>query len=77
MAGYSLKSDRPMGSYRKSDSLFLICVLLLWGLGIFTIFVCTQSVGERFFNNRYYFLYRQLFYSVPAFAGFVFLQLHP
>lgn len=77
MAGYSLKSDRPMGSYRKSDSLFLICVLLLWGLGIFTIFVCTQSVGERFFNNRYYFLYRQLFYSVPAFAGFVFFAVTP
>ena len=74
MSEYVIHADKPILPYKKSDTLFFISVLILWGLGIFTVLICTQGVGERFFGNRYYFLWRQLAYSVVGFIGFAFLQ---
>lgn len=72
-----IRADKPVLAYKRSDPLFLISVLLLWGLGIFTILICTQGVGERFFHNRYYFLWRQLAYSAVGAAGLVFFAAVP
>ncbi|MDO4506553.1 MAG: putative peptidoglycan glycosyltransferase FtsW [Spirochaetales bacterium] len=77
MSEYVIHADKPVIASRKSDPLFLISVLMLWGLGIFTILICTQGVGERFFHNRYYFLWRQLAYSAVGAAGLVFFAAVP
>lgn len=77
MNEYVIHADRPFTSNKKSDPLFLISVLLLWGIGIFTVLICTQGVGERFFHNRYYFLWRQLAYSAVGAAGLVFFAAVP
>lgn len=77
MSEYVIHADKPVLAYKRSDPLFLISVLLLWGLGIFTILICTQGVGERFFHNRYYFLWRQLAYSAVGAAGLVFFAAVP
>ena len=77
MSEYVIHADKPILPYKKSDTLFFISVLILWGLGIFTVLICTQGVGERFFGNRYYFLWRQLAYSVVGFIGFAFFATVP
>ena len=70
MGEYRFFPDRPVSNYRKSDSVFIVCSLLLWGLGIFTLYVCSPGVGERFFGNKNYFLNRQIVSSVVGFSGF-------
>ncbi len=63
MADFSFRADRPVDSYGKSDIFFIISVLLLWGLGIFTLYICTPYTAERLFGDRYYFVTRQLVWS--------------
>lgn len=77
MSEYVIRADRSVLVYKKCDAFFLISVLLLWGLGIFTILICTQGVGERFFHDRYYFLWRQLAYSAVGAVGLVFFAAVP
>lgn len=73
--GFSFNAERPLEKYRKSDLGFLISVILLWGVGIFTLFVCSQSEGMRKFENGFYFVNRQLICSAIGFAGFLFFGL--
>lgn len=70
MAQFMFQADRPSQNYHKIDLSLLISVLLLWGLGIFTLFVCSQNYAERAFNDSLYFVKRQL---VCSLVGFVFL----
>ncbi len=77
MGEYRFFPDRPVSNYRKSDSVFIVCTLLLWGLGIFTLYVCSPGVGERFFGNKNYFLNRQIVSSVVGFAGLIFFAVVP
>ena len=64
MSQYDFYAHKPTGAYHKSDIWLLISMLLLWGLGMFTIFVCSQSYAARFFNNdSLYFVRRQLICS--------------
>ncbi|MCF0241774.1 MAG: cell division protein FtsW [Treponema sp.] len=72
---YSFNAERPLEKYRKSDFGFLIAVILLWGVGIFTLFVCSQAEGYRKFEDSYYFVKRQLICSAVGFAGFLFFGL--
>ncbi len=75
MSEFSFKADRPVGSYGRSDIFFIISVLLLWGLGIFTLYVCTPYTAERLFGDRYYFVTRQLVWSGIGFALMVFFAV--
>ena len=77
MGEYRFFPDRPVSNYRKSDSVFIVCSLLLWGLGIFTLYVCSPGVGERFFGNKNYFLNRQIVSSVVGFFGLIFFAVVP
>lgn len=70
---YTFAAHKPMEKYYKCDIGFLISVLLLWGIGLFTLFVCSQSYAVRFFNNdSFYFVKRQLLCSAAGFALFFF-----
>ncbi|MCR4735833.1 MAG: putative lipid II flippase FtsW [Treponema sp.] len=78
MLHYSFAADRPVEKYHKSDLGFFIGLLLLWGLGIFAMFVCSQNYATRAFNNPYHFLQRQLIYSgvgLILFLFFLFLDM--
>ena len=77
MSAFMFHAARPVEKYHKSDILFMMMVLLLWGLGLFTLFVCTPEKGERLFNNRYYFVIRQLVWSVVGFASLAFFAMIP
>ncbi|MCQ2592200.1 MAG: putative lipid II flippase FtsW [Treponema sp.] len=64
MNQYNFNAQRPSESYHRCDMALLISMLLLWGLGLFTMFVCSQNYASRFFNNdALYFVRRQLICS--------------
>ena len=79
MNQYDFYAHKPSEKYHKSDIWFLISVLLLWGFGMFTIFVCSQGYAVRFFNNdSFYFVKRQLVCSVAGiilFMAFLLLDM--
>lgn len=74
---YTFAAHKPMEKYHKCDVGFLVSVLLLWGFGLFTLFVCSQNYAVRFFNNdSFYFVKKQLLCSAAGFSLFlVFLFL--
>ncbi len=79
MNQYDFYAHKPTANYHKSDIWFLISVLLLWGFGMFTIFVCSQGYAARFFNNdSVYFVKRQLVCSaagIVLFMAFLLLDM--
>lgn len=76
MEGYSFYAKRPGETYHKSDMWFFVSVLLLWGLGIFTLFVCSQNYASRVFNgDSLHFVKRQLICSAVGFILFFILLL--
>lgn len=77
MSTFTFYPDRTVEKYRKSDLLFAVSVLLLWGLGMFTLYICTPYKAERLFDDKYYFVTRQLIWSLVGFAGFIGFALVP
>ncbi len=72
MNQYDFYAHKPSEKYHKSDIWLLISILLLWGFGMFTIFVCSQGYAARFFNNdSFYFVKRQLVCSVAGIVLFM------
>lgn len=64
-------ANKPVENYHKVDLWLLISILLLWGLGIFTLFICSQAFAERMFHNSMYFVNRQLICSAFGFVLFL------
>ncbi|MBQ5400993.1 MAG: cell division protein FtsW [Treponema sp.] len=64
---------------RSKNGLFLISVLLLWGLGIFTMLISTADTAERIFkeHNKYYFVTRQIIFSAVGFVFFFVSSIVP
>ncbi|MBQ9494428.1 MAG: cell division protein FtsW [Treponema sp.] len=71
MDEYVFLADKPIEAYRKSDVGFVACMILLCGIGIFALFVCSQNYAQRMFGNPYYFIKRQLVSIAIGFAGFI------
>ena len=73
---YAFNADRPLESYKKSDSGFLVATILLWGLGMFTLVICSQNYASRLYGKPFYFVTRQLISSAIGFVGlFTFLVM--
>lgn len=53
-------ADRSVEHHNKSDSYFIISVVLLAGFGLFTQYYCTQGYAQRLFGDSFYFVKRQL-----------------
>lgn len=75
MSNYTFYADRPVEKYRRTDKAFLICTILLWGIGMFTLFITTTNTAKLF--DKYYFVERQLVSSAIGFAGLIFMSLLP
>lgn len=60
MDNYIFTSERPLGTYKKSDTGFLAATILLSGLGIFSLMISSQGFALRAFGNQFYFVKRQL-----------------
>lgn len=68
MGNFTFFADKPVENYKKGDVLLIVSIVLLWGLGIFTLFVCTPNTAERLFSDRFYFVRRQLIWSAVGLA---------
>ena len=74
MNQFTFYANKPSQNYNKIDIWLLGSILLLWGLGIFTLYVCSQNFAIRAFGNPLYFVKRQLLCSAVGFvlfAGFL------
>ena len=71
MDEYVFLADKPIEAYRKSDVGFIACMILLCGIGIFALSMCSQSYAQRMFGSPYYFIKRQLVSMGMGFAGFI------
>lgn len=77
MSEYKIIPERSVDSYRKSDSSFIISVILMWGIGIFTLFVCSSSYAKAALGDSMYFVKRQLIASSVGFIGLLFFAVCP
>lgn len=71
MTKFAIFAERPVDVYRKSDIGLVIGVILLWGLGLFTLYACSASYAERAFEDQFYFIKRQALLSVAGIVAFV------
>ena len=62
---------------QRGGGLFLVSVFLLWGLGLFTLFVCSPNTAMRLFNDKYYFVVRQLMWSLVGFIALFVVSIVP
>jgi cell division protein FtsW len=69
---FTFYANKPSENYHKIDMLLFVTMILLWGLGVFSIFICSQRLGTNRFGNPYYFVTRHLICSVIGFALFLF-----
>ncbi len=70
MNQFTFYANKPSQNYNKVDIWLLGSILLLWGLGIFTLYVCSQNFAIRAFNDPLYFVKRQLLCSLVGFVLF-------
>jgi cell division protein FtsW len=54
-----LNMEKP-GRKLYSDQVFIACTFLLTGIGLVTLYSSSFAFGNRFFDNGYYFISRQL-----------------
>lgn len=77
MGEYRFLPERSVDSYKKSDTSFIVAVILMWGIGIFTLFVCSSSYAKAALDDSMYFVKRQLIASGVGFAGLLFFAICP
>lgn len=68
MGQFNFYANKPSQNYHKADFWFLLSFLLLWGLGIFTLFACTKN---HFANDSFVYVKRQIISSIIGFAFFL------
>lgn len=69
---FNFSADRPLKSYRKSDISIVLITFLLWGIGIFTLYVCSDVYGLKSHNDAFYLVKKQLVSSAMGIFMFVF-----
>lgn len=77
MDNYVFTAERPLEYYHKSDSGFLASVILLCGLGIFSLTISSQNYALRVFDDQFYFVKRQLVTFGIGIVGFIFFASLP
>lgn len=75
MGDYKFIADNPISKYHKSDFFLVTIILILWGIGLFTLFFSTQEFAERFFGNSFTIVKRQFICSLVGILGFFFFWL--
>ncbi|MFC2331220.1 MAG: FtsW/RodA/SpoVE family cell cycle protein, partial [Treponema sp.] len=71
MNSYSFYAERSLENYNKSDFTFVVSVILLTGLGLFTLYFCSQNYAERIFHDSFYFIRRQSISALVGLFGFI------
>lgn len=77
MSGFTFYAERPTDSYRKKDPLIVVSILLLWGLGLFTIFFVTPQYSLKNYSGKYHIFIKQLIWSGIGFGLMITIALVP
>ena len=70
MSQFTFYAKRPYENYHKIDMWLLVSMLLLWGLGLFTLFVTSQNYATILFGDPLQFFKNQLRASIVGFGAF-------
>ncbi len=73
MSRFSFFAERPIEKYKKADTSLIVLTMLLWGIGIVTLYFCSSRYGQRQFGNPMHFVERQLVSSAVGFVVLFFL----
>ena len=69
-------ADRPLEQYRKSDPLIFVSMILLLGLGILALAICSRHNALAYFGDSLYFVKRQLLcVLLGTFVFFAFVSM--
>lgn len=68
---FSIVADRPLEQYKKCDISLILFTVLLWGIGMFTLYICSGNYGMRAFSDSLYFVKRQMISSCLGFMLFI------
>jgi len=63
--------DAEMTQNQKTAHLFCLCVILLTGMGLVTLYSASYSFASRFFGEGNYFIVRQLVYCAAGIVFFI------
>ena len=72
MSRFSFFTERPIEKYKKADTALIVMTMLLWGIGIVTLYFCSSRYGQRQFGNPMHFVERQLVSSALGFVALFF-----
>lgn len=68
MRMFPISMEKPVGG-RHADAGFVIAVILLWGLGLVTLYASSANYATRAFEDSLYFVKRQLISSCIGLVG--------
>ncbi|MBQ8560191.1 MAG: cell division protein FtsW, partial [Spirochaetaceae bacterium] len=57
-------AERTILRGRYIDTGLLVSIILLWGLGLLILYICSANYAQRAFGDPHYFINRQLIMSV-------------
>ncbi|WP_461255680.1 putative lipid II flippase FtsW [Treponema sp. R80B11-R83G3] len=67
--------DAERAQNQNTANLFCLCVILLFGMGLVTLYSASYSFAARFFGEGNYFIVRQLIYGAVGIVLFIFSLL--
>ncbi len=77
MSGYTFYPDKPLSQYKKSDTGLIVSIILMWGIGIGALYVCSAAYCSKVFGDEFLLVRRQLFASAVGLAGLLFFAFAP
>lgn len=78
MKGYTFYAERPVDMQHKTDLGLVVATLLMWGLGMVTMYICTPDTASRLFDgDRYHFVVRHVINSAVGFSLLLFFAIMP
>lgn len=77
MGGYTFYPDKPLSQYKKSDTGLIVSIILMWGIGMGALYVCSSAYCGKVFGNEFMLVKRQLLASAVGFAGLLFFAFAP
>lgn len=77
MGGYTFYPDKPISQYKKSDAGLIVSIILMWGIGVGTLFVCSSAYCGKVFGDELLLVKRQFFASALGLGGLLFFAFAP
>ncbi len=77
MGGYNFYPAKPISDYKRSDLGLIVSVIILWGIGMCTLYICSSAYCQKIWGDPFLLLKRQLGASVFGLAGLLFFAFMP